>query len=78
MLAGVWLQSYAQNGHDASRADMAVALRAVSLQLDDVTVAGILRPFLSEPGRAKHHESYLYNTIAKVRQWPDVSAPGPC
>ena len=75
LLPAVWHQSYARH-KDASRADAAVALRAVTLQLDDATVAGILRPFLNEPGRAKHHESYLHNTIAKVREWADVSAPG--
>ena len=76
LLPSLWHQAYAQNGHDASAADMAVALRAVNLQLDDSTIANILRPFLSEPRRGQHQDQYIHRTIAQVRAGTGVSAPG--
>ncbi len=75
MLSGVWAQAYAQR-HDASQADMTIAIRAVSLQLDDATVASILDPLVHQAGRKAHGRDYIPRTIAKARQWTDVQAPG--
>ena len=75
LLPGVWEQAYARY-QDASRADMAIAIRAVSLQLDDNTVAGILNPLVHAAGRKDHGSHYVTRTMAKARQWADVSAPG--
>lgn len=75
MLPVAWEQAYART-HDASQADMTVAIRAVSLQLDDGTVGGILDPLVKQDNRKVHGADYIPRTIAKARQWTDVHAPG--
>ncbi|NMP23731.1 DNA-primase RepB domain-containing protein [Sulfobacillus harzensis] len=75
LLPQVWSQTYAQTG-DASRADMVVAIRAVSLQLDDATIEGILDPLVHQDGRKEHRTDYTENTVAKARAFSGVSSPG--
>jgi len=72
-----WHTTYQRTG-DASRADFAVAIRAVSLQLPDAQVMAELRALMT-PARLKKHrpvERYLAYTPAKARRLTGVVAPG--
>ncbi|MCY0865417.1 MAG: hypothetical protein OWQ57_10735, partial [Sulfobacillus sp.] len=76
-LPALWHTTYQRTG-DASRADFAVAIRAVSLQLPDSEVMAELRALMT-PVRLKKHrpvDRYLAYTVAKARRLTGVVAPG--
>lgn len=76
-LPELWHTTYRRTG-DASRADFAVAIRAVSLQLPDSEVMAELQALMT-PVRARKHrpvERYLAYTVAKARRLTGVMAPG--
>jgi hypothetical protein len=76
-LPALWHTTYQRTG-DASRADFAVAIRAVSLQLPDAEVMAELRALMT-PDRMKKHrpvDRYLAYTVAKARSLTGVVAPG--
>lgn len=76
-LRALWRTTY-QRTDDASRADFAVAIRAVSLQLSDAEAMAELRALIT-PVRARKHrpvERYLAYTVAKARRLTGVMAPG--
>lgn len=77
LLPQVWSQIYAQTG-DASRADMVVAIRAVSLQLDDSTIESILEGLIRDSGREEKasRADYTEKTVSKARDFSGVSSPG--
>ncbi len=76
-LPALWHTTYQRTG-DASRADFAVAIRAVSLQLSDAEVMAELQALMTQARARKHRpvERYLTYTVAKARHLTGVVAPG--
>lgn len=69
-------QNLERNG-DPSRADFAVAVRAVNLQLPDYAVLAELQKLMTAARARKHRpvERYLAYTAAKARRLTGVMAP---
>jgi len=76
-LPALWATTYHRTG-DASQADFAVAIRAVSLQLADHEVMAELRALMTPDRLHKHRpvDRYLAHTVAKARRLTGVVAPG--